>query len=66
MFSRVVNLALSATEISGPSLLHLIRTFNIRKEVVSRVLAEEEEERERKKEARRQVVVIVLSININC
>ena len=54
MLSRVINLALSATEISGPSLLHLVRTFNIRKEVISRVLMEEEEERERKKEARRQ------------
>ena len=54
MLSRVINLALSATEISGPSLLHLVRTFNIRKEVISRVLMEEEEERERKKAARRQ------------
>ncbi len=54
MFSRVINLALSTTEISGPSLLHLLRTFNIRREVVSRVLTEEEAERERKKEARRQ------------
>ena len=54
MLSRVINLAVSATEISGPSLLHLVRTFNIRKEVISRVLMEEEEERERKKEARRR------------
>ena len=54
MFSRVINLALSTTDVSGPSLLHLLRSFNIRREVVSRVLMEEEAERERKKEARRQ------------